>query len=278
MIDVNMTPGPFQFTRLQEGQTLRTPLLMEALRAKDPGKETWLFVSPHDDDLAVGAGLWLQAAVRAGVNVQVLVVTDGRMGYCSMDQKDRIVEIRKAEAIASFQILGIPASHLHFLNFPDGGLYASQGRRLAATGENAIAGYTGLQNAFTHHLRHVRPARVLVPTPTDLHPDHQITHNELMICLFHSAGDIWPELGRPLTEVPAVYELAIYCDFASPPNLELRTSQPIFETKLKSIAAYKSQAQIASLVESQRQAGPVEYLREVNFQFYSPANHVKRFE
>ena len=32
---------------------------------------------------------------RHGVNVQVVVVTDGRMGYCSLEQRDTIVEIRR---------------------------------------------------------------------------------------------------------------------------------------------------------------------------------------
>jgi LmbE family N-acetylglucosaminyl deacetylase len=152
-----------------------------------------------------------------------------------------------------------------------------QGRRPANPDEEHIAGYVGLQNALTHHLRRVRPDRVLVPAPTDLHPDHQITHNELMISLFHAAGAIWPELGAPLAEVPKVYEMAIYCDFDVPPNLELRGSDELFDNKLKSIAAYRSQEQIARIVDIQRASGPYEYLREVNFRFYSPERYKHLF-
>jgi len=240
--------------------------------------ETWLFVSPHDDDLCIGAGLWMQAAVQAGIDVQVVIVTDGRMGYCSLAQQKTIVEVRKAETYESFGILGIAKENVHYIAYPDGGLTAYQGRRKAEAGEARIAGYVGLQNAMTHHLRRARPARVLVPAPTDLHPDHQITHNELMISLFHAAGAIWPELGAPLREVPKVYEMAIYCDFDQPPNLELHASTDLFETKLKSIAAYRSQEQIARIVENQRAAGPYEYLREVNFRFYSPERYKHLFE
>jgi LmbE family N-acetylglucosaminyl deacetylase len=127
-------------------------------------------------------------------------------------------------------------------------------------------------------LRRTRPARVFVPTIADLHPDHQITNNEMMISLFHAAGAIWPELGEPLKDVPKVYELAIYCDFPQPPQLEIRADQPAFEAKLRGIEAYRSQLQIERLVAMIRQAGPYEYLRELNFRFYSPANHRRAFE
>jgi LmbE family N-acetylglucosaminyl deacetylase len=242
-------------------------------------RETWLFVSPHDDDLVIGAGLWMQAAIDAGVDVQVLVVTDGRMGYCTLEQRETISEIRRRETYESFKILGIEKEHIAWIGYPDGGLYTLQGRRKHRADDEveAIEGYVGLSNAFTYHLRRTRPARVFVPTAADLHPDHQVTNNELMISLFHAAGAIWPELGQPLSDVPKVYELAIYCDFPQPPQLELRAGQEAFERKLAGILAYKSQLQIARLVEIVRSAGAYEYLRELNFRFYSPENHKSAF-
>ena len=157
---------------------------------------------------------------------------------------------------------------MNYINDPDGGLTSYIGRRAARNLEPAIEGYVGLQNAFTYYLREFRPTCVFVPTPTDLHPDHQITHNELLISLFHASGDIWPELGAPLA-VPQLFELAIYCDFADAPNLEVRGNDDVFQHKLRSIEAYRSQLQIASLVDSIRQDGPYEYLRDVHFRLYS---------
>lgn len=269
----------FQFTRRENDQKQRITTLREAIGAPE-GRETWLFVSPHDDDLVIGAGLWMQAAVAAGVDVRVLVVTDGRMGYCTLEQRDHITEIRKEETYESFQILGIGRERISWVGYPDGGLYTLQGRRKARVDDEVkpIEGYVGLSNAFVYHLRKTRPARVFVPTIADLHPDHQIVNNEMMICLFHAAGAIWPELGKPLADVPKVYELAIYCDFPQPPQLELRADPQAFGTKLQGIAAYRSQLQIAKLVEIIRNAGAYEYLRELNFRFYSPENHKRAFE
>ena len=268
----------FQFTRLENGQKQRTTSLREAIGAPE-GRETWLFVSPHDDDLVIGAGLWMQAAVAAGIDVRVLVVTDGRMGYCTLEQRDTITEIRKSETYESFEALGIGRERIAWVGYPDGGLHILQGRRKARVDDEVkpIEGYVGLSNAFVYHLRKARPARVFVPTIADFHPDHQIVNNEMMICLFHAAGAIWPELGKPLAEVPKVYELAIYADFPQPPQLELRADAASFETKLRGIAAYRSQLQIERIVQQIRAAGAYEYLRELNFRFYSPENHKTTF-
>ena len=81
----------------------------------------------------------------------------------------------------------------------------------------------------------------------------------------------------PLTDVPKVYELAIYCDFPQPPQLEIRSDEEHFDRKLRGIAAYESQLQIAKLVDIIRTAGAYEYLRELNFRFYSPTNHKSAF-
>jgi len=269
----------FQFTRLEDGKKHRLATLQDAIGMKPNVKETWLFVSPHDDDLVIGAGLWMQAAVQAGVDVQVVVVTDGRMGYCTIDQRETIADIRRGETYESFEILGVARDHVAYIGYPDGALYDLQGRRRHRPSDEVKPreGHVGLCNEFVYHLRRTRPARVFVPTIADLHPDHQITNNELMISLFHASGAIWPELGEPLRDVPAVYELAIYCDFPQPPQLELRTSDEPFNKKLEGIAAYRSQLQIAQLVENMRKAGPFEYLREMNFRFYSPANHRNAF-
>ena len=267
----------FQFTRLTNGAKARHENLRDVI-GMGAGPETWLFVSPHDDDVPLGAGLWMQAAVEAKVDVRVLIVTDGSMGYCTLEQREHIAEIRREEAYNSYEILGVPRGQVSWIGYPDGGLEAYCGRRKAKPGESNTKGYVGLSNAFTNQLRRVFPQRVFVPTSADLHPDHQITNNELMISLFHAAGTIWPELGAPLAEVPKVYELAIYCDFPEPPQLEVKADNEQFEQKLASVAAYKSQTQIARLVENIRSAGPVEYLREMNFKFYSPANYRGMFE
>jgi LmbE family N-acetylglucosaminyl deacetylase len=268
---------PFRLTRLIGNQKLRTTSLSELMGGEDVSRQSWLFLSPHDDDLCVGAGLFMQAAVRAGVDVHAVIVTDGCMGYCREDQRDSIVQIRRQETYESFAVLGIPEEKVIYIGYPDGGLTPYIGRRRAKPGEPAIGDHVGLQNAFTYHLRRTRPVRVFVPTHTDLHPDHRVTHSELMISIFHAAGAIWPELGPPI-DVPKLGELAVYCDFSGLPNLEIIGDDEVFRTKLRSIEVYRSQEQISAVVESLRKAGPYEYIREYEFRLFSPQIYRGLFE
>jgi LmbE family N-acetylglucosaminyl deacetylase len=194
------------------------------------------------------------------------------MGYCRLEQRESIASIRAAEAKKSFGILGLAAERLHFLGYPDGGLAACRGAFIQnghADGSESL----GMQIAFTRLLRQVRPTRVFLPTSADLHPDHRIVHEEVLISLFHAQGGIWPQLGEPIAEVPQVYEMAIYCDFPEPPQIRLQTPTAMLDTKLRAIEAYASQEQIGTCVEIQRSIGPIEYLRELKFRFYAPKQY-----
>ena len=241
-------------------------------------KECFCFVSPHDDDIVLGAGLAIQLSIRERVPVHVLVVTDGSMGYCSPEEKESIAQVREEEACESLTALGVPRERIHFLGFPDCQLGPFAGRRPGEDEPGTIKGFTGLQNAFTYHLRRIRPSQVFVPTMNDLHPDHKVTNSELQISLFHASGNIWPELGEPLEAPPSIHELAIYCDFPEPPTLRIASDEAIFAKKLEAIAAFRSQKQIATLIENVRAAGPQEYVRTINFRFYHPETYHHLFQ
>jgi len=242
-------------------------------------KGRFLMISPHDDDAALGAGLLIQLAKRENVPVHILIVTDGSMGYCSVDEKDSIAEIRRNESFECYQSLGVPKKNIIWLDFPDCQLNNYRGRSPAETDVPlSINGFTGLQNAFTYHLRKIKPTQCFLPTWNDLHPDHRIIYEELLISLFHAAGNIWPELGKPLSNVPYVHTFAVYCDFLAPPTLRMRTPKSYLKKKLKAISAFRSQKQISSLIENVRHCGPEEYIRAIEFKLYHPANYRNLFE
>jgi len=275
-----MNNTPFEFTRLEKGERKHTPTLAQAVGSKNAKQDRWLFVSPHDDDACIGAGLWIQAALASGAGVDLLVVTDGRMGYCQSENRNTIIETRRMETYDSCATLGVDQQHVHYIDYPDGALVSLQGRQAKHERPDIddIRGYVGLQNAMTFYLRSVGPTRIVVPTATDLHPDHRITHSELMISLFHASGTIWPELGPPMNQIPRVYEMAVYCDFGQPPNLRVRAGQRAFDRKLASIKAFRSQDQIAQLVQNVRTGGPIEHLCELDFHFYEPSTYDSLFE
>jgi len=270
-------PATIQYTRRTSGGLRTTSHLAELFDDWRGAAESWLFVSPHDDDVALGGGLVFQVGIAEGAQVHAAVVTDGRMGYCRIEQRESIAAIRAEEAKRAFAVLGLPPRRLHPLGYPDGCLTACRGAFFVDGGAGQAGGPPGMQIAFTRLLRQVRPTRVFLPTSFDLHPDHRVVHEELMISLFHAQGGIWPQLGEPIAEVPRVYELAVYCDFPEPPQIRVETPQAMLETKLQAILAYSSQEQIGTLVEIQRSSGPVEYLRELKFRFYAPHEYDELF-
>lgn len=266
------------YSRRTGGSTQVITNIADLLPGWQGERECWMFVSAHDDDIVTGAGLTFQVGMAEGAQVHAVVTTDGRMGYCKFTQRRSISDIRNAEAERSFQTLGLPLDRLHFLHFPDCNLNPYRGRHFATIGDpTEVEGASGLQNAYPHILRQIHPTRLFLPTLSDLHPDHRIVNEEMLISLFHAQGNIWPELGPPIETIPAVYEYATYCDFPEPPQLRIVTPPAMLETKLQAIRAYASQEQIDVLIDVQRDAGPQEYIREVKFNFYSPKQYEKLF-
>ena len=242
-------------------------------------RERLLFLCAHDDDIVTGAGLLIQLAVRENIPVHIVVATDGSMGYCSMEEKETISETRRSETFECYQMLGVPKENIIWLGFPDCQLSLYCGRRPASSSDRAvIQGYTGLQNAFTFCLRKICPTQCFVPTSSDLHPDHRIVHEELLISLYHSTGSIWPELGTPLEKTPCLHEFACYCNYPQPPQLRIQVPTSLFEKKLNALGAFRSQKQIDATVNNLKKSGPVEYIREMEFKLYDPSEYKDLFE
>ena len=261
-------------TERREGCTLK-----DVSRTWQGEKECFAFFSPHDDDVILGAGIFMQLALKEAVPVHVIIVTDGSMGYCDESEQDTICAIRKVETYNCYRSIGIPEENVHWLGFPDCNLTSFQGRRKCNNEEKCcFSGHTGLQNAFTHLLRKIRPTQCFVPTRNDLHPDNKITYDELLISLCQASGSIWPEFGLPLEKTPYIHEMAIYSDFPEHPTLRISSSNKLFENKIDAIGKFESQEQIDSLIDCVRNAGPCEYFRAINFQLYEPRRYHDMFE
>ena len=172
-----------------------------------PGRR-WLVLAPHADDESLGIGSTLALASERGVDVAVVVVTDGgRQG----DPAER-----EAEAIAAAAALGIAAPR--FWRLPD--------RSLAAA-------IPALRAAIGDVLDEVTPDTVLVTSPVDLHPDHRAaalaTQRALRRRSLLGLRDRQPRW-------VAAYEVGSVLQ----PNL-LVAADDGWERKLRAVACYRSQ-------------------------------------
>jgi LmbE family N-acetylglucosaminyl deacetylase len=236
--------------------------------------ERWLFVSAHDDDVVIGAGLTFLAGIANRVNVYASYCSNGQMGYCSAEQKEDIVNIRREETDSSYEHLGLLKGNLIRFAYTDAMLPQAMGRHFVEPGTpNEIGGAAGMQNSLTWALRKIKPTRIFLPNHLDIHPDHQAVHNDMVISIFHAQGEIWPELGEPIPEIPKVYEYATYNDFAKPPTMRIRVSDDLVRRRLEAVAMYKSQRQIGLAIESLRKAGGTEFLLEMEFQLFNAGHY-----
>ncbi len=137
----------------------------------DDSSRLMLF-APHPDDETLAAGVLLQTAARARANLRVVYMTDGDNNpwpqrlvdrKWRLDAKDRKRwgRLRRQEALAALDVLGVPASAAYFLGFPDQGLTSLL---LGAT-TKTVAHLCELINEW-------KPTHLVLPAVCDRHPDH----------------------------------------------------------------------------------------------------------
>ncbi|MDD3162731.1 MAG: PIG-L family deacetylase [Sphaerochaetaceae bacterium] len=145
--------------------------------------QRFLFIGPHPDDIEIGAGATAAKLARAGRTVKFLIATDGRYGLANAPDgttAEKLIEIRKEEALASAAKLGV--HDVEFLGLSDGGQYEIQ----------------DLKNAIARAVGAFQPDVILAPDPwvsSECHKDH--------ICVGEAAREI--AFFSPFKEIAACY-------------------------------------------------------------------------
>ena len=162
-----------------------------------------LILAPHPDDEVLGSGGFWHGMLRGGADVHVLVVTSGdgfpadaERVFLTPDPTPRdyltLGQERMQESRTAVASLGLDASRIQFLGFPDSGtdhLFLSNWHEpyrsrftlrtadpypgtlhpgIAYSGENEF-------QAIYDAIRTIRPAILVLPHPNDVHPDHWAT-------------------------------------------------------------------------------------------------------
>ena len=95
-----------------------------------------VIVAPHPDDEVIGCGGLIQALVERGTPPHVIILTGGEgshRGCCGISAEELIAG-RHNLTIKAAETMGLPLSHIHCLQYPDGGvaLEHPETERLAA--------------------------------------------------------------------------------------------------------------------------------------------------
>jgi LmbE family N-acetylglucosaminyl deacetylase len=139
----------------------------------------WLVFAPHADDETFGMGGTLLRARDAGIQVHLVIMTDGALG----GQQDDLVRVRQREAWAVAAALGLAS--VFFLGEPDRGL----------------APQDALVRVLADLISERAPACVFLPGMYEPHPDHRAT-----ALLVWAALQQLPEAQRPAA---IAYEISV---------------------------------------------------------------------
>ena len=95
-----------------------------------------VIVAPHPDDEVIGCGGLIQALVERGTPPHIIILTGGEgshRGCCDIFAEELITG-RHNLTIKAAETMGLPLSHIHCLQYPDGGvaLEHPETERLAA--------------------------------------------------------------------------------------------------------------------------------------------------
>ena len=155
--------------------------------------DRYLFIGPHPDDIEVGAGATAAKLVAAGKQVCFLICTDGRYGLEHAPEgtaPEELVELRKAEALASAKLLGV--TDVRFLGFSDGGFYD----------------FEDLVRAAARVVGDFQPQVILAPDPdvtSECHVDHKnVGEASKRLAFFAPFPEIMARYGAGAADVQAL--------------------------------------------------------------------------
>jgi LmbE family N-acetylglucosaminyl deacetylase len=105
-------------------------------------------VAPHQDDESLGCGGLIAQAVRLGLEVRIIFVSDGVGSHPNSRTypADRLRKLRELEAVDAARRLGVGQDSLHFLRLPDrfvpdtGDIASAASKLIAAVADEIDAG------------------------------------------------------------------------------------------------------------------------------------------
>jgi LmbE family N-acetylglucosaminyl deacetylase len=251
---------------------LSLPLTFDINDEKKLNKQSWVFITAHDDDPLIGAGMLISIARKLNIKISIVIVTDGCMGYQDISNKGKTIKnVREKETYAAYKLLGIEKNDIYFLNYPDSNLLKYVGRRYAKLSDYLKSdrtfikeGCIGLLNSMVYYIRKLKTTKLFIHTQNDFHPDHKIVFEQAHWANYFSASNYWPELKKPLGYVPDLYEYFVYSALSKKASIQIE-SEDAKNIRDKAINIYKSQGEIHGLVKELQSAGPFEWLCKLNY-------------
>ncbi|HJV23399.1 MAG TPA: bacillithiol biosynthesis deacetylase BshB1 [Holophagaceae bacterium] len=176
-----------------------------------------LAIGAHPDDVEVHVGGILALAVSKGLRAGILDLTEGDLGTRGTP------ETRRMEARAAAEILGVPRT---ILDFPDGRFTEDEPYRIR----------------LIHELRRLRPRVLIIPSPTDRHPDHERAHRFAREAAFYAGLKNYPCEGLPFRPEALAW---VGGENPGTPDLVVDVSD-VWEQRMRAFDAFGSQFSVVA--------------------------------
>ncbi|WAL58219.1 PIG-L deacetylase family protein [Thermocoleostomius sinensis] len=206
----------------------RLPLQTVDLIAPEP-ETSVLVVAPHPDDETLGCGGAIALLRALGCSVRVLVMSDGTLSHPRSLKYPpaQLRALRESETLEALNTLNVNPTETTFLRLPDGSVPTPK----SPDAEPVIA-------RCQAYLQTVNPAIVFLPWRFDPHPDHRATW-QLMTATLSALNHLVRIIEYPIWD----WDIEQRGDFFEYKRITAwrLDIEAVLATKLKAIAAYRSQ-------------------------------------
>jgi LmbE family N-acetylglucosaminyl deacetylase len=223
----------------------------------EQGKERIAFIGAHDDDVLIGAGYAMTAALERGAEVYLVIFCNGEAGYSYPEQKDDIVNVRRVETENAYTFLGVKKENIIRFDYPDFSLVQFIGNKL----QN---GDSGIFLKVVDFIRNNGITRVFFPNGHREHTDHTAAYTISMFDIIQAGDPVCADRGK-LQKVKSYLQYSIWADFSLEDvflsgeedpsiraNRAVSCNKSIEERIQSAIGKYVSQSQIIHTVVETR--------------------------
>ena len=142
------------------------------------GVRRLVVLAAHPDDETLGAGGLIAAAVRLGIEVDIVCATDGEGSHPRSPTRtpEELAVIRAEEGRRAAQALGVDGDHVHRVGLPDG-----------SVGDH----HDVLTTRLVEVLGDGRTTVLVAPWRRDGHPDHEAAGRAAAAAARRTGADLW---------------------------------------------------------------------------------------
>lgn len=222
------------------------------------GKENVVFLSPHDDDVILGAGYVLEACLKNHANIKIIIFNDGSAGYSDPSLKNEIFSIRKQETIEAFNVFGIGDEDIVRFEIPDFSGIHYLGWKLPWS-ESEEKAEEGVFSRMISILRGFKTTRLLFPNGYREHVDHTAVYLSAIFDGPQVGDTVLIDRGSP-SKIKDFMQYSVWSKFSPSDSLihrrksDIRANRAIVAEEtteqkiIESLKHFKSQEQIISYI------------------------------